>query len=126
MFVRRISIWHNESMKNLMDELLTLQRLHVSGFVKGCFVIHLGVCFAFEVELAAVVHAIDYAWTFGWRQFLLESDSAFLVAILRARFCKVPWRWRLAWDRCLSWLSQMDFVVTHIYWEGKRCRLLRV
>ncbi|KAK3183818.1 hypothetical protein Dsin_031104 [Dipteronia sinensis] len=102
-------------MKNSVDELQTLHRLHVSGrpskaprilevnwrpplpsclkvntdgaafgspglagcagffctcrgFVKGYFAIPLGVCFAFEVELAAVVHAVDYAWTFGWRR----------------------------------------------------------
>ncbi|KAK3192975.1 hypothetical protein Dsin_024285 [Dipteronia sinensis] len=38
------------------------------GFVKGCFAIPLGVCFAFEAELAAAVHTIDYAWNFGWRR----------------------------------------------------------
>ena len=31
------------------------------GFVKGCFAIPLGVCFAFEAKLAAAVNAIDYA-----------------------------------------------------------------
>ncbi|KAK2659082.1 hypothetical protein Ddye_005615 [Dipteronia dyeriana] len=31
------------------------------GFVKGCFAIPLGVCFAFEAELAAADYAIDYA-----------------------------------------------------------------
>ena len=30
-------------------------------FVKSCFAIPLGVCFAFEAEWAAVVHAIEYA-----------------------------------------------------------------
>ncbi|KAK3195732.1 hypothetical protein Dsin_027042 [Dipteronia sinensis] len=152
-------------MKNSMDELQTLQRLHVSsrpskaprileviwhppllvcfkvntdgatfgspglvgyalvfrtckGFFKGCFAISLGVCFAFEAKLAAVVHAIDYAWTFGCRRLWLESDSAFVVAVFRSRSRKVPWRWRSAWDMCFSLLSQMDFVVTHIYWEG--------
>ncbi|KAK0595507.1 hypothetical protein LWI29_007339 [Acer saccharum] len=49
------------------------------GFVKGCFAIPLGVCFAFEAELAVAVHAIDYAWTFGWRWLWLESDSTFVV-----------------------------------------------
>ena len=59
------------------------------GFVKGCFVIPFSVCFAFEAELAATVHTIDYAWTFGWRRLWLESDSAFVVAILRSRSRKV-------------------------------------
>ncbi|KAK3213082.1 hypothetical protein Dsin_017788 [Dipteronia sinensis] len=157
----------SETMKNLVDELRTFHRLHVSGrpskapcilevnwhpplsgclkvntdmtafgspglagcagvfctykgFVKSCFAIPLDVCFAFEAELAAAVHAIDYAWTFGWRQLWLESDSTFVVDTLRSRSRKVPWRWRPVWDRCLSFISQMDFAVTHIYWEGNQ------
>ncbi|KAK0572334.1 hypothetical protein LWI29_030054 [Acer saccharum] len=90
------------------------------GFVRGCFAIPLGVCFAFEAELAAAVHAIDYAWTFGWHRLWLESDSTFVVNILRSRSRKVPWRWRPAWDRCLRLISQMDFAVTHIYREGNQ------
>ena len=30
------------------------------GFVKDCFAIPLGVCFAFEAELVVVIHAIEY------------------------------------------------------------------
>ncbi|KAK2646800.1 hypothetical protein Ddye_021995 [Dipteronia dyeriana] len=66
------------------------------GFVKGCFAIPLGVCFAFGAELAAAIYAIDYAWTFDWRRLWLESDSTFVVDILRSRSRKVPWRWRTA------------------------------
>ncbi|KAK0599983.1 hypothetical protein LWI29_010426 [Acer saccharum] len=90
------------------------------GFVRGCFAIPLGVCFAFEAELAAAIHAIDYAWTFGWHRLWLESDSTFVVNILRSRSRKVPWHWRPAWDRCLCLISQMDFAVTHIYREGNQ------
>ncbi|KAK3217683.1 hypothetical protein Dsin_011653 [Dipteronia sinensis] len=60
------------------------------GFVKGCFVIPIGVCFAFKAELATAVHAIDYAWTFGWRRLWLESDSTFVVDALRSKSRKVP------------------------------------
>ncbi|KAK2664369.1 hypothetical protein Ddye_002943 [Dipteronia dyeriana] len=121
------------TMKNSVDELQILQRLHVSGrppkaphilevnwrptpsgcikvntdeaafgslgcagvfrtcmgFVKGCFAIPLGVCFAFKVELVAAVYTIDYAWTFGWRRLWLESDSTCVVDILRSRSRKV-------------------------------------
>ncbi|KAK0608762.1 hypothetical protein LWI29_035530 [Acer saccharum] len=62
------------------------------GFIRGCFAIPLGVCFAFEAELAAAVHAIDYAWTFGWHRLWLESDSTFVVNILLSRSRKVPKR----------------------------------
>ncbi|KAK2638448.1 hypothetical protein Ddye_026243 [Dipteronia dyeriana] len=90
------------------------------GFVKCCFAISLGVCFAFEAELAAAIYTIDYAWTFDWRRLRLESNSTFVVDILRSRSRKVPWGWRTDWDRCLGLISQMDFAVTHIYREGNQ------
>ncbi|KAL5551533.1 hypothetical protein UlMin_001709 [Ulmus minor] len=55
------------------------------GFIKGCFAIPIGVCFAFEAEIAAAI---------------------------------LPWCWRATWDKCLTQLSQMEFVVSHIYHEG--------
>ncbi|KAK2639491.1 hypothetical protein Ddye_027286 [Dipteronia dyeriana] len=85
--VRSFVFWdylQSGTMKNYVDELQIFQWLHVSGrplkapsilegffvhagvfrtcrgFVKGCFAIPLGVCFAFEAELAAAVYAIDY------------------------------------------------------------------
>ncbi|KAK3184210.1 hypothetical protein Dsin_031496 [Dipteronia sinensis] len=72
------------------------------GFVKGCFAIPLGVCFAFKVELVAAVHAIDYAWTFGWRRLWLESDLTFVVDTLcsrsRKRFgCYLVVVWVVGW-----------------------------
>ncbi|KAK3229339.1 hypothetical protein Dsin_001220 [Dipteronia sinensis] len=129
--VREADSLQSGIMKNSVDELQTLHRLHVSGrppkdphnlevnwrpppprclkvntdeaafgspgltgcagvfrtcrgFVKGCFAIPLGVCFAFEAELAAAIHAID-AWTFGWCRLWLESDSTFVVDTLRSR-----------------------------------------
>ena len=32
------------------------------GFVKGSFAIPIGIGFAFEVELAAAIHAISFDW----------------------------------------------------------------
>ncbi|KAK2643687.1 hypothetical protein Ddye_018882 [Dipteronia dyeriana] len=165
--VRETNSLQSGIMKNSVDELQILQRLHVSGrppkaprilevnwrpppsgclkgnrdeaafgspglagcagvfctcrgFVKDCFTIPFGVCFAFESELAVAVYAIDYAWNFGWRRLWLKSDSTFVVDILSSRSRKVPWRWRSAWDRCLGLIYQMDFVVTHIYREDNQ------
>ncbi|KAK2655585.1 hypothetical protein Ddye_008637 [Dipteronia dyeriana] len=107
-FVRKADSLQSGTMKNSVDELQILQRLHVSGrlpkaprilevnwrppppgclkvntdgtafgspglvgcagvfrtcrvFVKGFFVIPLGVCFAFEAKLVVAVYAFDYA-----------------------------------------------------------------
>ena len=62
------------------------------GFIKGYFNIPLDICFAFEPELVVVVHAIKYTWTFNWRGLSLESDSAYLVALLRSHSRRVHWR----------------------------------
>ena len=62
------------------------------GFVKSCFVISFGVCLAFEDELATVVHTNEYVYSFSWRQLWLESDLAYLVALLHSRSRRVLWR----------------------------------
>ena len=62
-------------------------------FVKGCFAILLGVCFAFKTELVVVVHMIENASSFSWRRLWLESDSPYLVALLRSYFRQVSRRW---------------------------------
>ena len=76
--------------------------------------IPLGACFAFEAELAVVVHAIEYTWSFSWKWMRWESNSTYLVALLRSHSHRVPWRWRLFWKRCLGYFAQMHFVVTHV------------
>ena len=44
--------------------------------------------------------------------------------ILSASFGVVPWRWRPAWSRCLRFLSQMQFHVSHIYREGNQAQIV--
>ncbi|PON75623.1 Ribonuclease H-like domain containing protein [Parasponia andersonii] len=44
------------------------------GFCKGAFAIPLGKAFAFEAELASAIHAISYAYDFGWTNLWLECD----------------------------------------------------
>ena len=60
------------------------------GFIKGCFVIPLGVCFAFEGELVVVVHAIEYVQSVCWRRLWLESDSTYMVSLLRSCSGRAP------------------------------------
>ena len=62
------------------------------GFFKSSFAILIGICFAFEVDLAADVHVIEYAKFFSWKRLWLESDSAYLMALLNSRSRLVSWR----------------------------------
>ncbi|KAK1577292.1 hypothetical protein Q3G72_020471 [Acer saccharum] len=85
------------------------------GFVKGCFAIPLGVCFAFEIELATAVHAIDNAWTFGWRRLWLESDSTFVVTILRSRSRKTLKSFRsIEFNKVCTEIELFDIASEHI------------
>ncbi|POO02039.1 Ribonuclease H, partial [Trema orientale] len=88
------------------------------GFFKGAFAIPLGKTFAFEAELAGAIHAILYAYEFGWTNLWLECDSTYLVTLLRERSPSVPWRWKPSWLRCMERISRMNFRVSHIFREG--------
>ena len=96
--------------------LVVLASRTCRSFIKSCFDVPLGVCFASEAEPAAVVHAIEHIWSFSQRWLWLESNSPYLVALLCSRSCRVPWRWRL-FGRSLGHLPHMDFIVTDTYQE---------
>ncbi|PON43417.1 Ribonuclease H, partial [Parasponia andersonii] len=88
------------------------------GFFKGAFAMPLGKGYAFEAELAGAIHAISYAWAFGWKHLWLESDSSYLVTLLRARSPSIPWHWKPSWLCYIDRISKMNFHVSYIFREG--------
>lgn len=63
-----------------------------SGEFMGGFFLPLGVGFAFDAELATALFAIQKAYTMGWRNIWLESDSTYVVQFFKEKTPKVPWR----------------------------------
>ncbi|KAL8499833.1 hypothetical protein ACS0TY_019720 [Phlomoides rotata] len=53
------------------------------GVFRGCFSMTHGIGFAFEVELATALHAIEIAKMKGWRGLWIECDSIYVVQMLR-------------------------------------------
>ena len=47
--------------------------------------------FAFEAELAAVIHVISFGGEKYWYALWLEINSTYLVTVLRNRSFVVPW-----------------------------------
>ncbi|PON36219.1 Ribonuclease H-like domain containing protein [Parasponia andersonii] len=66
------------------------------GFIQESFFISLGICYAFEAELAAAIRTIDFVWKYGWKLLWLESDLVYIVSSFLARSLKVPFHWRSA------------------------------
>lgn len=54
------------------------------GFVKGCFSSKLGNGFALEAELFAAMKAISIAFEKDWRYLWIESDSMYIVSLLKS------------------------------------------
>ena len=90
------------------------------GFIRGCFALPIGIAYAFEAELVAAIHAINYAWDRGWKHLWLETDSTYLVYLFKRKSKVVPWRWRPAWECALDRTLSMIFHVSHIYREGNK------
>ncbi|YP_008992319.1 hypothetical protein Salmi_Mp055 (mitochondrion) [Salvia miltiorrhiza] len=74
--------------------------------------------FAFEAELVGVMMAVDIAFSKGWHSLWIESDSIYVVSLLRSRSMIVPWNHRNRWLYTLHLIRQMNIVVTHIFREG--------
>ena len=90
------------------------------GFVKGCFVADMGVGYALEAEIWAVIIAIEVAFHKGWRRLWLESDSLLVVKLLRRKIKVVPWRILPRWLHCLHLIGNMEVGISHIYREGNQ------
>ncbi|KAL8513845.1 hypothetical protein ACS0TY_013095 [Phlomoides rotata] len=53
------------------------------GVFRGCFAVDHGSGFAFKAELATTFFAIEIACEKGWANLWLESDSTYVVNVLR-------------------------------------------
>ncbi|KAL8525168.1 hypothetical protein ACS0TY_014697 [Phlomoides rotata] len=88
------------------------------GVFRGCFAVSHGRGFSFEAGLASALFAIELAHDKGWKTIWLESDSTYVVQMLKSNNIDVLWSLVTRWHR-VHWLrSDMNMVVSHIFREG--------
>ncbi|KAL8499339.1 hypothetical protein ACS0TY_022354 [Phlomoides rotata] len=88
------------------------------GVFRGYFTATQGCGFAFEVELATALLAIEIAHDKGWNNLWLESDSTYVVHFLKSDHPEAPWRLMTRWHRVRRLRPHLYVVVSHIFWEG--------
>ncbi|KAL8463827.1 hypothetical protein ACS0TY_033683 [Phlomoides rotata] len=64
------------------------------------------------------LYAIELAFDRGWTNIWLESDSTYVVHILKSSHHVVPWRLLTRWHRVRRLKTDLHMVVSHIYKEG--------
>jgi len=69
---------------------------------------------ALHAEFFGAIRAIELANKFNWRNLWLECDSTFVINAIRNK-SQVPWSLRNRWENCLSLVSSMNFLATHVY-----------
>ena len=84
------------------------------GHVLGCFAGSLGIAYALEVELHAVVHAIHLASLKGWNSLWIESDSTLVIHFLSSLNNNVPWCYSTIWFNCRAVLASMSVMISHV------------
>ena len=62
------------------------------GSTKGCFSRPLAEGFAFEAEIQVIIVGVSFSWEKGWKFLWIESDSSFLVSLLKNMSIHVPWQ----------------------------------
>ncbi|XP_057808539.1 uncharacterized protein LOC131023020 [Salvia miltiorrhiza] len=90
------------------------------GWVRGCFHYKHSMGYAFEAELLAVITAFRIARARNWNNLWIESDSTYVVGLLRKRSEDVPWRFKASWAGVLSSPTGFQLYITHIYREGNQ------
>lgn len=62
---------------------------------------------------------IEVAYERGWCNLCLKYDSTLVVTNYAIRL--VSWRFRNRWRNCIFITNWMNFLTSHIYWEGNSC-----
>jgi ribonuclease HI len=94
-------------------------RNFVSDFIYG-FAEPLGIASSFVAEISGAMRAIEIAFQNNWTHLWLESDSSLVVTTFKNPDKLVAWSLRNRWKNVLAMVSQMTFMVTHIYREGNQ------
>jgi len=63
---------------------------------------------------------IELAWSKGFRRIWLECDSSLLYQAFSS-FNLIPWSLRGRWRKCIKICKEIDFKVSHIFYEGNHC-----
>ena len=74
---------------------------------------------AIDVEIRAVIEAINIACARSWFPLWIETDSMLLLHYFKYPHT-VPWRLRPLWHNCMRRIRQLQVHVSHIYREGNR------
>ncbi|POO03498.1 Ribonuclease H-like domain containing protein [Trema orientale] len=61
--------------------------------------------------------AISIAFVRSWQRLWIESDSTYVVGLLKSRSKLVPWNHRNRWFHVLHMVCSMQICVSHIYGE---------
>ena len=85
------------------------------GFFKGYFAYLLANSFSHEAKIFTAITVIDIAWTLSWNHLWIEADFTFVVGLIKSTSHAIPWRSDHEWAICLNHLSQMEYIVSHIY-----------
>jgi ribonuclease HI len=80
----------------------------------------LGIASSFVAEISGAMRAIEIAFQHQWNNLWLETDSSLVVAAFNNPHNLVVWNLRNRWKNTLTMVSQMNFMVTHIYREGNQ------
>jgi ribonuclease HI len=86
----------------------------------GYFAYNIGVANVVFAEILAVILAIEFAYRRNWSNLWIETDSMLASFAIKSSNI-VSWKLKNRWDNCLLMISNMHFVITHIFREGNHC-----
>lgn len=85
-----------------------------------CFAENSGFGNAYHAELYGAMRALEIAAQHQWHTLWLECDSILVVKAFTNQFL-IPWNLRNRWEKCMQFVSGINFLVTHVYREGNCC-----
>ncbi|KAL8546919.1 hypothetical protein ACS0TY_006582 [Phlomoides rotata] len=90
------------------------------GFFVAAFSKTVGWGYPLEAELAAIFHAILFAYDYGWLSLWVESDSTLAIHTIQRRIQIIPWRLQGLWEKVQMAQPHMRITYSHILREGNQ------
>nr|KYP46632.1 hypothetical protein KK1_031725 [Cajanus cajan] len=86
----------------------------------GCLVKSVAINLTLEIEVVAVIRAVQLARDHGWMYLWLESDSLLVIKAFYSPSL-VPWCLSVQWFNMFNSIRSMRFRFSHIYRVGNGC-----
>lgn len=88
------------------------------GLFVAAFFLTLGLGLVVDAEALAGLHGILFAYSRGWKDLWLETNSTLAMKLIKSNGKTIPWRIKSCWEKFWTIRDDINLQVSLIHREG--------